>query len=146
MFQPFSARVFKQKIQRSEIIKPVKQVELSHQEIQDLSKIHPDTELTPCPLCCRAFRSKLSACKHVILCHENYKKNRQKEKFHSILKSAIDVRVTSLSKLLLNKLSPVQIIKQATEIVGREPNISGEELGESSENEILERKNVETKI
>ena len=68
------------------------------------------------------------------------KKNRQKEKFHSNLNSAIDVRVTSLSKLLLNKLSPVQIIKQATEIVSREPNISGEELGESSEDEILERK------
>ena len=140
MFQPLSAEVFKQKIRRSEIIKPVKQVELLHHEVQDLSKLHPDTNLTPCPLCCRAFRSKLGACKHVILCHENYKENRQKEKFQSNLKSAVDVRVTSLSKLLLNKLSPLEIIKQATEIVVRDPNISGEELEESSEDEILERK------
>ena len=111
MFQGLSAEVFKQKIRRSEIIKPVKQVELLHQEVQDLSKLHPETELTPCPLCCRAFRSKLSACKHVILAHENYKENKQKENFHSILKSAINVRITSLSKLLLNELSPLQIIK-----------------------------------
>ena len=66
--------------------------------------------------------------------------NRQKEKFHSDLKSAVNVRVTSLSKLLLNKLSQLQIIKQATEIVLRDPNISGEELEESSEDEILDRK------
>ena len=91
-------------------------------------------------MCCRAFRSKLSTCKHVILCHENYKENRQKEKFQSNLKSAVDVRVTSLSKLLLNELSPLQIIKQATEIVRRDPNISGEEIGENYDDEILERK------
>ena len=90
-------------------------------------------------MCCREFRSKLGACKHLIVCHENYKENRQKEKFQSNLKSAVDVRVTSLSKLLLNKLSPLEIIKQATEIVVRDPNISGEELEESSEDEILVR-------
>ena len=99
VFQPLSAKVFKQKIGRSEVIQPVNQGELFHQEVQDLSKLHPETELTPCPLCCRAFRSKLSTCKHVILCHENYKVNKPKENFHSFLKSAINVRVTSLSKL-----------------------------------------------
>ena len=74
----------------------------------------------------------------MILGHENYKENKQKENFHSILKSAVNVRVTSLSKLLLNELSPLKIIKQATEIIRRDPNISGQELGESVE--IIERK------
>ena len=41
---------------------------------------------------------------------------------------------------MLIELSPLQIIKQATEIVRRDPNISGQELGESSEDEIIERK------
>ena len=48
--------------------------------------------------------------------------------------------MTSLSKLLLNELSPLQIVEQASEIVRRDAIISGEELGESSEDEILERK------
>ena len=87
VFLPLSAGVFKQKIRRSEIIKPVKQVELLHHEVQDRSKLHPDTNLTPCPLCCRALRSKLGACKHVILCHDNEKEDRPKEKFQSNLKS-----------------------------------------------------------
>ena len=52
VFLPLSAGVFKQKIRRSEIIKPVKQVELLHHKVQDLSKLHPDTNLlhAPCPV------------------------------------------------------------------------------------------------
>ena len=48
--------------------------------------------------------------------------------------------MTSLNKLFLNELSPLQIVEQATEIVRRDAIISGGELGESSEEEILERK------
>ena len=41
---------------------------------------------------------------------------------------------------MLDKLSPLATIKQATEIVLRNPNISGENLEASSEDEILEVK------
>ena len=78
-------------------------------------------KIVPCPLCCRAFRSKESACKHVIICHENYNKQTQKQKFLRNLKSAVNVRVTNLSQLLLNQLSTEEIIKRAKEIVTRIP-------------------------
>ena len=86
--------------------------------------------LTPCPLCCRAFLNKESACKHVIICHENYKEHNQKPKFLSNLKSAFDVRATNLSELLLNQFcksvvllnqfSKSVVAERATQVVNRE--------------------------
>ena len=78
--------------------------------------------LTPCPLCCRAFLNRESECKHVIICHENYNENREKPKFLSNLKSAVAVRVTNLSELLLNQISKSAVVERATEIVNRESN------------------------
>ena len=121
VFKPITARALKVKIGREQIIQPIGKVEKFQGELQDLSNLKPDTNLTLCPLCCRAFLSKVSACKHVILCHENYGEEREKLKFLSNLKSAVDVRVTNLSQLLLNQLTTTQIIQKANEIVIRQP-------------------------
>ena len=92
----------------------------SHNEVQDLSKVKDDIMLTPCSLCCRAFLNKESACKHVIICHENYNENNQKPKYSTNLKSALDVRVTNLSELLLNQFTKSVVVVRATQILNRE--------------------------
>ena len=78
-------------------------------------------ELIPFPLCCRAFLSKESACKNVIICHENYGEGIEKQKFLSKLKSAVDVRVTNLNQVLLNELTEAEIVEKANEIIKRTP-------------------------
>ena len=84
-------------------------------------------KVTPCPLCCRVFLNAESACKHVILCHENYNTvETEKEKFTTLLKSTINARVTRLSQRLVNQLSKRTIRERAEEIVKRqEPQNSG---------------------
>ena len=70
-------------------------------------------KVTPCPLCCRAFLTSLAAAKHVLLCHDNFRLDEdqmEKPKYETLLKSRVNVRVTNLSKLLLNQLSPNEIL------------------------------------
>ena len=127
-FKPITAGALKVKINRNQIIQPIGKVEIFHKEIQDLSKVESEKELIPCPLCCRAFLSKESACKHVIICHENYGEGIEKQKFLSNLKSAVDVRVTNLSQLLLNELTEAEVVEKANEIVKRTPTFPENEI------------------
>ena len=92
-------------------------------EVRELDKIAPETKLTICPLDCRAFLTPNAAAKHTILMYENFNLDSdttEKIKFESPLKSKVDVRVTNLSKLLLNLMSETQILVEAQEIVNRQ--------------------------
>ena len=50
-FIPITAGVLKVKITSNQIIQPIGKVEIFHKEIQDLSKVESEKELTPYPLC-----------------------------------------------------------------------------------------------
>ena len=132
VFVPLTADELISKSQQKVLIEPLGKIECEENEIQDLRQVKLNTKLTLCPLCCRAFLTTESACKHVILCHENYNvEENQKDMFQTPLKSAINVRVTNLSKLLVNELSKTMIRERADEIVTRQEQ---QNLGGQTEN------------
>ena len=121
LFQPITAEDLRKKIIKNMVIEPKGKIEQLEKEVQDLRNVGAKRNLTLCPLCCRAFRSRESVWKHVILCHENYNTDGQeKQKYGTPLKSVIDVRVTSLSQLLVHQLSKNKIRETAEEIVNRQ--------------------------
>ena len=78
-------------------------------------------KLTPCPLCCRTFISPTDAIEHTITMHPRFNLNHSETKrFSSNLKSQVDVRDTSLTKLLLNQFSSKEKLNLANEIIDRQ--------------------------
>ena len=65
---------FKNKLTRTKVLEPVDQNETFEKEIKslELSKSF-QTNVTPCPLFCRAFLTSLAAAKDVLLCHESFR-------------------------------------------------------------------------
>ena len=74
---------FQNKLKRTKVLEPVDQTETFEKEIKNLELIKSfQTNVTPCPLCCRAFLTSLAAAKHVLLCHETFRlEHEQMEKF-----------------------------------------------------------------
>ena len=108
---------FKNKLKRTKVLEPVDQNETFDKEIKNLELVKsPQTNVTPCPLCCCAFLTSLAASKYVLLCRENfrlYDDQIEKPKYDTFLKSQVNVRVTNLSNLLLKKLSPNHLLDDA---------------------------------
>ena len=123
-FKPLTLREFKNKLKRTKVLEPIDKTETFETEIKNLELIRsPETMVTPRPLCCRAFLTSLATAKHVLLCHENFrldKEQMEKPKYATLLNSRVNVRVTNLSKLPLNHLSSNEILQQAEVIVSRQ--------------------------
>ena len=69
---------------------------------------------------CRAFQTRQAAAKHVFLWHENFKatdEENKRLKYETLLKKEVDVRVTNLSRLLTNEVTPSKIMEAAKEFV-----------------------------
>ena len=95
-------------------------VETLENEIQDLKTLNPTSTLTPCPLCCRTFISPTDAIEHTLTIHPRFNLNEvETPKFCTNLKSQVNVRETTFTKLLLNQLSWQQKLAIANEIVDR---------------------------
>jgi len=121
-FASITVTELEKKIQRKLIIGPISQIECLEVEVQNLEHLDKRTKLTLCPLCCRAFRTPQAAAKHVFLWHENFKtanEQKSKLKFQTNLKKQVDVRVTNLSRLLINEVTPSEIMEAVKEIVAR---------------------------
>ena len=122
-FIPVKASEIRSLINRNLVFGTSEFVEHADGEVQELDKLAPETKLTICPLDCRAFLTPNAAAKYTILMYENFNLDSdttEKIKFESPLKSKVDVRVTNLSKLLLNLMSETQILVEAQEIVNRQ--------------------------
>ena len=113
---------FKNKLKRTKFLELIDQTETFEKETKNLELVKShQTNVTPCPFCCRVFLTSLAAAKHVLLCHKNFRlDDDQIEKYDTFLKSQVNVRVTNLSNLLLKKLSPNQLLDEAKIIVDRQ--------------------------
>ena len=116
----------KLKIKKNIVVGPLgpyskQQIEKLENEVQDLRNLDDAHRLTPCPLCCRTFMSPAAAIEHTITIHPRFNLNDvETNKFSTNLKSQVDVRETSLAKLLLNQLSIQDKLDMANEIVNRQ--------------------------
>ena len=118
---------------------PANLLSIQRVSVQDFDEIPPETKLTICPLDCRAVRTPEAAAKHTILMYESFNLNaetREKFKFESALKCNVDLRITNLSKLLLNQISENKILDEAQEIINRQSTETEKSLPNKLELEI----------
>ena len=124
-WQPMTIAELRSKIHGDIVIGPKaaldeQLVETLENEIQDLKTLNPTSTLTPCLLCCRTFISPTDAIEHTLTIHPRFNLNEvETPKFSSKLKSQVNVRETTFTKLLLNQLSWQQKLAIANEIVDR---------------------------